>query len=120
MTDPTKDLAASDAMRAEFHRFVQESKAFPRGALLRDDDGGYADAYTMFAWIGFQAGVKDARGNPYSWSEWRGGAIPVEKGTPIVVRHRSGKEMLATAGYESASEWGHFDDSADIVAYRLI
>lgn len=62
------------------------------------------------------------------WIEWNGGECPVERGTLVDVRYRSGDEKFglfagvhAEGGDDDAGPayWEHDDFYNDIVAYRL-
>lgn len=53
------------------------------------------------------------------WIEWRGGRMPISRGTRIQVRHRNGEEYFANSGVGYAEDWEHSGCSADIIAYRL-
>jgi len=56
------------------------------------------------------------------WIEWNGGEMPVDPGTEVEVRSRTGKENIALAGSGYATRWtydGPNDGRDDIVAYRL-
>ena len=68
-----------------------------------------------------QSSVVDADG----WIKWEGGECPVPYGTRIDVEYRSGARAMGISalvpkmlGY-TATDWGHINVSADIVAYRL-
>ncbi|WP_050978604.1 hypothetical protein [Edwardsiella tarda] len=68
------------------------------------------------------------------WIEWKGGEMPVARGTLVDVKCRDGKETVGvSAGIHhlstdyrrkagcsrSAKDWEHYQCDADIVAYRL-
>ncbi|MGY0156387.1 hypothetical protein ACVQK1_09300 [Edwardsiella tarda] len=68
------------------------------------------------------------------WIGWKGGEMPVERGTLVDVKYRDGMETVGVSagidrfsndykckdGYpRSANDWKHFQYVADIVAYRL-
>lgn len=68
------------------------------------------------------------------WIEWKGGDMPVERGTLVDVKYRDGKETVGVfAGIHhlstdyrrkagcirSAKDWEHYQWPSDIVAYRL-
>jgi hypothetical protein len=57
------------------------------------------------------------------WILWNGGDCPVEKGTPVDVRYRSGEiqydqQALCFSG-AMATYWMNYGLDEDIVAYRL-
>ncbi|EOV3349204.1 hypothetical protein ACONGJ_003563, partial [Edwardsiella piscicida] len=68
------------------------------------------------------------------WIEWKGGEMPVGRGTLVDVKYRDGKGTIGvSAGIHhrstdyrckagcsrSAKDWEHYQCAADIVAYRL-
>lgn len=52
------------------------------------------------------------------WIEWKGGISPVEKGTPVDVRYRDGKENIGML-LDDQCVWDHHGNGLDITAYRL-
>ena len=54
------------------------------------------------------------------WVDWAGWGMPVKRGTPIKVKHRSGHIYTTVAGGCYACRWAHDDMETDIVAYKLV
>lgn len=52
----------------------------------------------------------------YPWIEWHGGTCPVAMSAKVEYVLRSKLESIAKAGDLS---WEHFNDSSDIVRYRI-
>lgn len=53
------------------------------------------------------------------WVDWAGGEMPVKRGTPIEVKHRSGQIYTTVAGGGYAVRWTCEYISTDIVAYKV-
>lgn len=64
-----------------------------------------------------------------NWIDWNGGECPVERGTLVDVKHRSGQiftdQPAQVRGYSTnpkvgyAEEWSNDECDSDIIAYRL-
>ena len=75
-----------------------------------------------------QAALGDApEADSDGWIPWRGGKMPVEKGTLVVVRHRNGAISEAVPAGETvrgsrtfAKVWGHTGHPGDVIAYRIV
>lgn len=53
------------------------------------------------------------------WIEWSGGQRPVQSGTIVSVRHRSGMFYTEVVGTKYSESWSHLGGDGDIVAYRV-
>lgn len=75
-----------------------------------------AAADALAATTGKEPLVPDSDG----WIEWKGGDMPVPKGTPVNIRHRDGAELADAAGGVYSLRWSHIGSAGDIIAYRIV
>lgn len=59
---------------------------------------------------------------PEGFTAWEGGECPVPLGTPLIVVHRDGDVLNATAGKGVAADWQRteYPEDGDIIAYRIV
>ena len=52
--------------------------------------------------------------------DWKGGEMPIPKGTAVLVKHRSKELYTDFAGESFAQDWEHLCCSSDIVAFCVL
>lgn len=106
-------------------------KRLPHGYLVSDKDSGeHLAALSKFSdmvlWLSehFRVDLPEPVWDkaPDGWVEWKGGEPPaIDKGTPIIVRHRDGEEretkMLGT--FALPIHWQCDESPYDIIAYKV-
>lgn len=104
------------------------SDIYCRGNIWLSEDGEYGATLpvaedwqtaivTRSEWEAARAKLSKPKGGKDGWIRHRGGKCPVEAGTLVDVRFRSG--IIKTACDSLSFRWSHSGAMGDIMAYRL-